>query len=111
MILIYTLTFVALSVWIDWQHLRDNDYIESHVSRWLLRALFVVGISSNYIEIIGATLLFTALFDTLLNKCFNKDLFYLGRVALWDIFWSKIPFLYICFKIVSLFVGVYLLLL
>lgn len=110
MIIIYTLAFIGLSVCIDYEHLRDNDYIESHVSRWLLRALFAIAISTNVKELIGVTLLFTALFDSLLNYCFNKDLLYLGSTALWDRFWRKMPYTYFIFKVVSLFVGVYLLL-
>ena len=94
MVLISITLFIALSAVIDSEHLKDNDYIESHTSRWLLRALFVLA----------------AIFDSLLNKLRGLDLFYLGTVALWDRFWSKIMPLFIVFKIVCLFVGTYLLL-
>jgi len=110
MIFFYILAFTILSVWIDWQHLSKNQYIDTHFSRWLLRALFVVAVSNTIKEAVGMTLLFTALFDALLNKVMKKDLFYLGKVAIYDNFWSRIPYLYMCFKVISLFVGLYLLL-
>lgn len=108
--IVYILTFTLLSVWIDWSHLSKNQYIDSHVSRWLLRALFVVAVATDLKEVIGMTLVFTALFDVLLNKTLGKPLFYLGKVAIWDNFWSRIPYFYMCFKVVALFVGIYLLL-
>ena len=102
--------FILISAYIDWEHLKDNDYIESHFSRWILRALFVCVASNSIAELIGMSLLFIALFDSILNAMRGKELFYLGTVALWDKFWSRIPYLFIVFKIVCLFVGVYLLL-
>ena len=111
MILLSILLFILISAWIDWQHLSIEHYIYSHTSRWLLRALFVLSVANDVKEVIGMTLLFIALFDTLLNYFLSKEVFYLGKVALWDRFWMRIPFLYISFKVVSLFVGVYLLIL
>ena len=108
--MLYILLFTFLSAWIDAEHLEDNDYIESHVSRWLLRALFVIAVGNTYQEYIGMTLVFTALFDVILNYLTGRKLLYLGKTAYWDIFWRKIPFLYIIFKVVSLFVGIFLLL-
>ena len=111
MVLISITLFIVLSAVIDYEHLKDNDYIESHTSRWLLRALFVLAVAKgNIAELLGMTFLFMAIFDSLLNKLRGLDLFYLGTVALWDRFWSKIMPLFIVFKIVCLFVGTYLLL-
>jgi hypothetical protein len=109
--LIYISLFVFLSAYIDYEHLKDNDYIESHISRWCLRALFVIAVSTRIEDVIGMTLFFAATFDHVLNYLRGKELFYLGTVAIWDQFWSKIPFLFIAFKITSLFVGIFLLLL
>ena len=126
MMIIITIVFVFLSAYIDYEHLRDNDYIESHVSRWILRALFVLAVAQgDFIVMAGMTLLFTALFDAVLNKLTKMPLLYLGSTARWDRFFtSPISFklfkkkfyyknkmlLYIVVKIISLFLGVYLLL-
>jgi hypothetical protein len=109
MIIALTLLFTLTSAFIDYEHLKDNDYIESHASRWFLRLLFVLAVSRSIPDILGAGLLFTALFDSLLNVMRGKELFYLGKTAYYDRFWRRIPFLFVIFKIVCLFVGIYLL--
>ena len=106
--IIYYTTFIYLSALIDAQHLRKNHYIDNHVSRWLLRALVTIGMANSTSEILGGTFLFMALFDLVLNRLLGRDLLYLGSVAYWDRFWSKIPLLYIIMKVVCLFVGIYL---
>ena len=112
MMIIITIVFVFISAYIDYEHLRDNDYIESHVSRWILRALFVLAVAQgDFIVMAGMTLLFTALFDAVLNKLTKMPLLYLGSTARWDRFFKENMFLYVVVKVVSLFGGVYLLLL
>jgi hypothetical protein len=103
--MIYILTFIILSARIDFEHLRDNDYIESHVSRWLLRALFIVVASDSIVEVFGMSLVFAALFDQVLNLMMGKPLFYLGSTAVWDRFWNDKKWLYITFKVVALIIG------
>jgi len=111
MILIITLLFIYASAYIDYEHLRDNDYIESHRSRLALRTLFILSVAQGDFFIMGGmALLFMALFDAVLNKLTKMDLLYLGSTALWDIFFKKHKLLYIVVKVVSLFGGVYLLL-
>tara|TARA_R100001244_G_C5063764_1_gene109546 strand:- start:1 stop:339 length:339 start_codon:yes stop_codon:yes gene_type:complete len=101
--------FTTFSALIDYEHLKDNDYIESHLSRSCLRAIFIIAVGyNNPIAIVGMTLMFMALFDGALNTLRGKELFYLGNTALWDRFWSRIPYLYMVMKVVSLFVGIYL---
>ena len=110
--IIITLLFIFVSAYIDYEHLRDNDYIESHLSRFALRTLFVLAVAQgDYIVMAGMSLLFLALFDAVLNKLTKMDIFYLGSVSVWDRFFKNKMFLYIAVKIVSLFLGVYLLIL
>jgi hypothetical protein len=110
--IIIILLFIFASAYIDYEHLRDNDYIESHVSRFALRALFILAVSAgDFIVMAGMSLLFMALFDGVLNYLTKMPLLYLGCTARWDRFFREHKFLYILVKIVSLFGGVYLLLL
>lgn len=101
--------FVVISAYIDYEHLRDKDYIESHVSRWLLRLLFITATSNDLFDFVGMSLFFMATFDQVLNAMRGKDLFYLGNTAYWDRFWLDKKFAYICFKIVVLFMSVFIL--
>jgi hypothetical protein len=110
--IIITILFIAASAYIDYEHLRDNDYIESHVSRVVLRALFILAVAQGDFYIMGGmTLLFMALFDGVLNYLTKMNILYLGSTARWDRFFREQKFLYIIVKVVSLFGGVYLLLL
>lgn len=106
--LLYISLFTFLAAWIDSVHLNKNEYIENHTSRWLLRALFVIAASNSISDLIGMTLVFTALFDGILNKLRYREVMYLGTVAEWDKFWRRIPFLFIIMKVVCLFVGIFL---
>jgi len=106
--IILIILFTFIEAWRDFEVL-NSTYIFSHVSRWIARAFFVLAVAQgDFSDIIGMTLIFSALFDSVLNRLRGKDIFYLGTVAYWDRFWSKIPYLYVIFKIVSLLVGVYL---
>jgi len=107
-ILTFILLFILVSAFIDYEHISSNQYIENHYSRWFLRCIFILAVSRDLSDLIGMSLLFSALFDGVLNAMRGRELLYLGKVALWDRFWGKIPFLYIIFKVVSLFVGIYL---
>ena len=101
--------FVVISAYIDYEHLRDRDYIESHVSRWLLRLLFIVSASRSYFDFVGMSLFFMATFDQVLNVMRGKDLFYLGNTAYWDRFFNRFPYAYIIFKVVTFFSSLFIL--
>lgn len=101
---IYCLSFIILSAKIDAEHLKDNDYIESHDSRWLLRSSYVLTIALySPWGALASVLLFTALFDQVFNWMMGKSFWYLGTVAKWDIFFTRNKWLYIILKSVCLF--------
>lgn len=106
--LILSLVIIFVSAYYDYKYLQNN-YIYSHVSRTIIRGIGF-GLLALYSiwGAIGGVLLFAALFDGLLNKLRGLDLFYLGNTAEWDKFFNKRPVLYICVKVVCLFVGIYL---
>lgn len=109
--LIVIILFTFIEAWRDFEVLQST-YIFSHASRWIARAFFVLAFAQGDLALtIGMTLVFASLFDSVLNRLRGLDIFYLGTVAKWDLFWIKIPYLYMIFKFVSLMVGVYLCLL
>ena len=104
--MIYFSAFLLLSAWVDFEHLADNDFIESHVSRWLLRGVFMLGVSSSFLELVAMVLLWMACFDSVLNMFRGKGFNYLGNTAKWDIFFNKRKNLYITIKILAVVVGI-----
>ena len=103
MILLFALIAVTMA-WIDSEHLNKNEYILSHLSRSVLRALFCLTI--GFYSINGAILFaltFWLLFDQVLNYFIGKSIFYLGTVSKLDIFFSKNIALYIILKGLVLF--------
>lgn len=102
MILLFALIAVVMA-WIDSEHLNKNEYILSHLSRSLLRALFCITI--GFYSINGAilfALVFWLLFDHVLNYFRGKSIFYLGTVSKLDIFFNKYIYLYIGLKVLVL---------
>ena len=111
-ILIFTVSvaFTVMCADIDYEHLIDGDYIESHASRALHRALFPLAISIyDYKAGIASGLIIGALFDQFLNGLLGKDFFFLGDTAKWDIFFKKRKYLYIGIKVGMLSTAFYLL--
>jgi len=107
--LIILMAFTIVSAWIDYEHLKDNDYIESHTSRFLLRGLFFIALwiyGPNYWMIGGSALFFAATFDSVLNVMRGKPLFYLGQTAKWDKFWREHERAYIAMKVMCLVLSV-----
>lgn len=103
--------FVLLSAWIDYEHLKDNDYIESHTSRSLIRILFIVCFSRlDVYPLIGMSLFFASTFDNTLNIMRKKELFTLGNTAYWDRFWIRIKPVYILLTLLSIPVSIFILL-
>lgn len=101
--------YIFISALIDAEHLKDNDYIESHVSRTILRGTvaFLYGVIAIPYAIIFL-LLFWLLFDTFLNKLLDREILYLGNTAKTDKFFRKRPLLYILTKLFSLVLAVYI---
>ena len=106
--MIYFAAFLLLSAWIDFEHLADNDFIESHVSRWLLRGVFMLGVSNSLIELTAMVLLWMGCFDSILNTFRGKEINHLGNTAKWDIFFNKRKNLYISIKVLAIVAGIYL---
>jgi hypothetical protein len=103
-----SLLIIFVSAYYDYKYLQSN-YIYSHFSRSIIRAFsFLLLALYSVTGAIGGVLLFAALFDGLLNKLRGLDLFYLGNTAEWDKFFNKRPVLYICVKVICLFIGIYL---
>jgi hypothetical protein len=96
-----------MSAIVDAEHINKGEYIEDHSSRWLLRMGFFIAMAmSSKLDGLASALLFTALFDQLLNWFRNKPFWYLGTVAKWDIFFSKRKWLYITVKIICLITAI-----
>jgi len=102
--ILLVLLFTLLSAIIDSEMILKKQYIDSHKSRWCQRVCFflVFGLY-NWLWIFAAALLFTSLFDQILNQLRSKPFWYLGTVAKWDIFFSKRKWLYIIVKSLSFF--------
>ena len=109
--LIGIIIFVFTQSWIDWEHLKDNDYIENHTSRLLSRALFVIVFSRlELYPLIGMSIFFAATFDNTLNLMRGKELFHLGKTASWDKFMRKIKPIYIALIISGIPISIFILL-
>jgi hypothetical protein len=107
--LIILFAFIILSAKIDADHVRNMQYIESHLTRFLLRFSFIVALSTNLMSFAAYSLLFAATFDQAYNIARGNELMYLGSVAKWDRFWSDKPMMYLVFKIIMFSFGVILL--
>lgn len=107
-IFLSTLWFIIGCVWIDALHIKDNDNV-NHYARSYQRMIFFLVISFYNIQLAIASLfLFAGLFDSLLNICIEKPLFYLGTTAKWDRFWKKRKTIYKVFKLILLLSSCYL---
>lgn len=101
--------FIIISAIIDAHHVKRQQYIESHLTRFLLRLTFVLALSTNLINFAAHSLLFAATFDQAYNIARGNGLMYLGTAAKWDRFWSGKPMLYFVVKIIMFSFGVILL--
>ena len=103
-----SILFIFATALID-KEVLEYSYIYDHKSRVFQRALFFGCLALFSITgAIGGVLLFMALFDGVLNKLRGIDLLYVGTTAIIDKFFRTKPFLYICVKVICLFLGVYL---
>jgi hypothetical protein len=108
--ILLTVGFTMTCAYVDAEHLEDNEYIDDHTSRWVLRFIFFLAIGfSGLKNSVASALLFTALFDQLLNYMLHKkSIWYLGDTALWDIFFKERKWLYIAMKITTLLLSLFL---
>ena len=89
-ILVFSSSFIFWSSIIDAEHLRDNEYIESHNSRWLLRITFFGTIAMfDWKYGIASALLFASSFDQVLNLLMDDSFWHLGTTANWDKFFNR----------------------
>ena len=110
LILIVTLLFVSATAYIDAEHLKDGDWIESHTSRVVQRLMFVLAMSIFSIKgAIAAGIIFAVLFDQLLNEMRGLPTLHLGSTAKWDIFWKNRIVAYVVVKILLLITGLIIL--
>lgn len=97
------LGFILVSAYIDYEHLIDNDFIESHRSRVIIRSIFGIALMMINIKFaVGYLLFHTALFSPVLNKMRGEKILHLGNTAAFDIYFGKRPKLYIATIITSL---------
>ena len=103
--------FIYFSAKIDAEHFDKQQYVEDHTSRWFQRAsVFLILLTLDINLAIGFFFLFVATFDATLNKLRGLDLWYLGTVAKWDLFFTSKPNLYKASKIASLLIALSILL-
>lgn len=105
--IILTCLFVYYTARIDFETL-EYSYIYSHKSRFKQRALFTLALALYSIyAAIGSAFIFYALFDATLNKMRGLNLLYVGKTATIDKFFYNRRLLYICVKVICLFLGIY----
>ena len=60
----FLFAFIYVSAYIDYEHLKDNDFIEDHTTRFLQRFIFVLALAlaqtSIIMSFIGFSLIFAA---------------------------------------------------
>jgi hypothetical protein len=106
---ILTILFIVFTAFIDVEMILKNQYIDSHRSRWLQRFTFFLALGLNDpLDAIASALLFSVLFDQVLNLMRGLPFWYLGTVAKWDIFFSKRKWLYIIAKFLMLIASILL---
>ena len=84
---------------IDSEHIKKEEYILDHTSRFILRGLIalIIGLYSIQ-DAIFFSVTFWIFFDHFINWRLGKPIFYLGTVAQLDVFFSKRLWLYILLK-------------
>lgn len=108
------LIFIVFTARIDADHFNKHQFITNHTPRFVQRGFFVLGLILSYdmnlYEALAYPLLFWALYDQTLNSMRKGvSLFYIGDTANSDSFARLYPHIYWVSKVVSLFVGIFLL--
>ena len=94
-VVVLVIAFTLFCSWVDCEHIERGQWVESHLSRWMMRfSFFCMAGMVEWEYSIASALLFTALFDQSLNLMRGMDsIWYLGTVAKWDLFFTKKYFL------------------
>jgi len=106
-----TIGFTVFTARIDAEHINKDEYITNHFDRWIQRSFFFLAIGFISIYSLASALLFTAIFDQILNFLRGKHWLYLGTVSAWDRFFRNKIILYIIIKILALLTSMFLFLL
>lgn len=108
-VLFITLWFIYFTAKIDYSHISEGQYFNSHNYRFSQRLSFF-GVIAIYNWQIGiaSSLMFLTLFDAALNIMLQAPLFYLGNTAKWDRFFRKRIWLYIPIKLIAFIISVIL---
>ena len=76
---------------IDAQYLNAGYRFESHFSRWLLRALVVLAMSTDWTDFVLYSAVFYLVFDYALNYFRKLPILYMGETSYIDRFWLTRP--------------------
>ena len=108
-VMLLTQGFIICMSYIDAEHINDEDYIESHISRVIMRTIFctVLGII-HWQYFFAGLLLIAATFDQSLNYFLKKPIWHLGNTAEWDKLFSKHKWLYFVTKVIALLSSLFL---
>ena len=99
MAILVTGGFILLTAFIDAEHIKKQEYIDSHASRFFQRGFFILAMGLiDPFYLLASLFLFIALFDQVLNSMMGKDFWYLGTTAKWDIIFNR-KYFTICYPI------------
>lgn len=105
-IVIIYIIFIIFSAKIDAEHINRQQYFSDHYSRFVLRFVVTLGMSSGVLEFFLLSSLFWAIFDITLNYFTGNKLLYVGKTAWIDKQFNKIPIVYFLLKIIVLTISV-----
>ena len=105
-IVIIYIIFIIFSAKIDAEHINRQQYFSDHFSRFVLRFVVTLGMSSGVLEFVLLSSLFWALFDISLNYFTGNKLLYVGKTAWIDKQFNKIPIVYFLLKLIVLTISV-----
>ena len=105
-IVIIYIIFITFSAKIDAEHINRRQYFSDHFSRFVLRFVVTLGMSSGVLEFVLLSSLFWAIFDITLNYFTGNKLLYVGKTAWIDKQFNKIPIVYFLLKIIVLTISV-----
>lgn len=105
-IVIIYIIFIIFSAKIDAEHINRQQYFSDHYSRFVLRFVVTLGMSSGVLEFVLLSSLFWAIFDIALNYFTGNKLLYVGKTAWIDKQFNKIPIVYFLLKIIVLTISV-----
>jgi hypothetical protein len=105
-IVIIYIIFIIFSAKIDAEHINRQQYFSDHFSRFVLRFVVTLGMSSGVLEFFLLSSLFWAIFDITLNYFTGNKLLYVGKTAWIDKQFNKIPIVYFLLKIIVLTISV-----